>query len=60
MDDKTREELLQLGERLAVAGPDKLQDIIARLRDVAEAQELIASYDNQLFFRGRPKKRYLA
>ena len=60
MDDKTREEWLALAERLAVVGPDKLADVIARLRDVVEAQEIIARFDHQLFLRGRPKKRYLA
>jgi hypothetical protein len=30
------------------------------LREVAEAQELIARYDRQLFFRGRPRKTYRA
>lgn len=60
MDEKTRNEWLNLGERLAVAGPEKLDEVIARLRDVAEAQEIISRFDHQLFLRGRPKKRYLA
>jgi len=60
MDDETKNEWMEIGERLAVAGPDKLRDTIERLHDVVEAQEIIARFDDQLFFRGRPKKRYLA
>lgn len=62
MDDDTRELWLSLGERLAVAGPDKFADVIRRLEAVAEAQEIIASYDHQLWLRGgrRPTKRYQA
>ncbi len=53
-------ELLELGARLAVAGPEKLDDVLVRLRRVVEAQEIIAAFDGQLFFRGRPTKRYEA
>lgn len=60
MDDDTRNEWLALAERLAVVGPEKLTDVIRRLRDVVEAQEIIARFDHQLFMRGRPTKRYLA
>jgi len=60
MDDEKLDEWIKLGKRLAAAGPDKLVDVIVRLRDVVEAQEIIARFDGQLFFRGRPRKRYLA
>jgi hypothetical protein len=61
MDDETMVEWLALGDRLAVAGPDKLADILERLTQVVEAQEIIAKYDHQLFLRsGRPTKRYIA
>lgn len=60
MDDIKRAEWLAVGERLAVAGPDKFLDVLERLLQVAEAQEIIAGYDHQLIFRGRPTKRYLA
>jgi hypothetical protein len=49
-----------LGRRLIKANREKFQDMIRGLRDVCEAQELIARYDEQLFFRGRPKKTYEA
>lgn len=62
MDEETRALLLSLGERLAVAGPDKLEDVLTRLAAVVEAQEIIASFDHQLWLRGgrRPTKRYMA
>lgn len=60
MDDETKAELIALGERLAVAGPDKLREILRGLREVVEAQEIIARYDHQLFLRGRPRKVYRA
>lgn len=61
MDEETRGIWQALGDRLEAAGPDKLQDVIKRLTDVAEAQEIIAGFDHQLFLRPRrPTKRYLA
>lgn len=61
MDDDTMAEWVALGDRLAVAGPEKLQEVIEKLREVADAQEIIAKFDGQLIFRGRrPTKRYLA
>lgn len=60
MDEKTRVVWALLGERLAVAGPEKFDQVVERLTDVVEAQELISEYDYQLFLRGRPRKRYLA
>lgn len=60
MDENIRAELIALGERLALACPDKLKDIIIRLREVVDAQEIIASFENQLFLRGLARKRHLA
>lgn len=62
MDEETKTQLIDLAERLAVAGPEKLKDVLERLKNVVEAQEIIAQYDHQLFLRGgkRPTKRYLA
>lgn len=60
MDDETKAELLSLGERLLAAGPDKFYEIMRGLRDVVEAQEIIAKFDWQLLHRGRPRKVYRA
>jgi hypothetical protein len=60
MDDVTKAELLELGERLLAAGPDKFHEMLRGLRDVVEAQEIIARFDWQLLHRGRPRKRYHA
>lgn len=57
---EAQREWAELGKRLEAAGPEKMRDTIARLREVVEAQEIIARYDHQLFLRGRPRKRYLA
>lgn len=55
-------EWTELGARLAEAGPTRYADVLARLRSMVEAQEVIAQYDDQLFLRGgkRPTKRYQA
>jgi hypothetical protein len=60
MDDDTKTELLELGERLLAAGPDKFYEVLRGLREVVEAQEIIARFDWQLMHRGRPRKRYQA
>lgn len=62
MDDETLAKWINLGNRLAVAGPAKLEDVFERLQAVCEAQEIIAKFDDQLFLRGgkRPTKRYQA
>jgi hypothetical protein len=60
MDDETKLLWLHVGERLLGASPEKFADAMRGLREVAEAQELIARYDAQLFFRGRPRKTYSA
>lgn len=50
-----------LGDRLAMSGPDAFQDVLSKLREIAEAQEIIAKFDHQLILRvRRPTKRYLA
>lgn len=60
MDDDTKAEWLALGERLLAAGPDKFFEVLRGLRDVVEAQEVIAKFDWQLLHRGRPRKVYRA
>lgn len=60
MDDETKDEWAALGERLLAVGPEKFYDVLRGLREVVEAQELIARFDHQLFFRGRPRKTYRA
>lgn len=57
------EELLlwvTLGARLKAACPEKYNEIVEALENTVGAQEVIASYDWQLFFRPRPGKRYEA
>jgi hypothetical protein len=60
MDDDQKAEWLELGERLVAAGPEKFREVLRGLREVVEAQEIIARYDHQLFLRGRPRKTYRA
>ena len=62
MDEDKLAKWITLGNRLSVAGPDKLDDVMERLVLVVEAQEIIAQFDDQLFLRGgrRPTKRYQA
>lgn len=56
----TLEEWSELGAKLAVLGPEKFGSLLDALRKIVEAQEVIASFDWQLLFRGRPRKRYQA
>lgn len=60
MNDEKKAEWLALGEELLTANPDKFHEALQGLRDVVEAQRILARFDGQLFFRGRPKKRYHA
>lgn len=60
MDDDKKAVWLSLGEELLAADPDKFHEALRGLRDVVEAQRILARFDGQLFFRGRPKKRYHA
>lgn len=60
MDDETKAELIALFERLLAAGPEKFLEVVEGLREVVEAQEIIAKFDWQLMHRGRPRKRYHA
>ncbi len=60
MDEETKAEWLELGERLLDAGPEKFYEVLRGLRDVVEAQEVIAKFDWQLLHRGRPRKVYRA
>lgn len=59
MSDADQDELADLGQRLAAAAPETFAAVLARLRDIVEAQELIAGFDAQLMLRAhRPTKRY--
>lgn len=60
MDEDVEKEWAELGARLRAAGPQKFNEVLAGMRDVVEAQEIIQRFDTQLFFRGRPKKTYSA
>ncbi len=60
MDDDTKDEWKALGERLLAAGPEKFREVLEGIRDVVEAQEIIAKFDWQLLHRGRPRKLYRA
>lgn len=60
MDDETKDEWMALAERLMAAGPEKFHEVLRSLREVVEAQEIIAKFDWQLLMRGRPRKRYQA
>jgi hypothetical protein len=60
MDDETKAEWLELGERLMAAGPEKFTEALQAMRDIVEAQEIIARFDWQLMLRGRPRKQYRA
>lgn len=60
MDDETKAVWEKLGAELLEASPDKFAEVVAGLRDVVEAQHILARYDWQLMFRGRPRKRYEA
>lgn len=53
-------EWLAIGERLRTLDPEKYREVVGGLREVIEAQEIIARYDSQLLYRGRPRKKYVA
>lgn len=60
MDEKLKLLWVELGERLKAVGPEKFDEVLEGLRDVVEAQEIIARFDWQLMHRGRPRKTYRA
>jgi len=60
MDDELKQLWVSLGDRLLEANEGKFHEVMKGLRDVVEAQEIISRFDNQLFFRGRPRKVYRA
>lgn len=60
MDDDTKDEWRTLGERLLDVSPEKFAEVLRGMRDVVEAQEIIARFDWQLMHRGRPRKLYRA
>lgn len=60
MDEQLKSEWVALGERLLCVCPEKFREVVRGLRDLIEAEEIIARFDWQLLFRGRPKKKYLA
>ena len=53
-------EWTDLGARLVLIGPEKFVELLDAMRKIVEAQEVIAGFDWQLLFRGRPNKRYQA
>ncbi len=60
MDKEKELYWMELGARLAAAGPEKFDQIFKSIEKIVEAQEVLARFDWQLPFRGRPRKRYLA
>lgn len=60
MDDEAKKAWAALGAELLEVSPDKYEEVVAGLRDVIDAQRILAKYDWQLPFRGRPRKRYHA
>jgi len=60
MDEETKKKWLDLGALLLEVSPEKFDEVMRGLRDVIEAQTILAKYDWQLMFRGRPRKRYHA
>jgi len=60
MDDSKKSEWELLGAELLGLCPEKFAEMERGLREVVEAQKIIAQFDHQLFFRGRPRKRYHA
>lgn len=55
-----KDEWMELGRRLRELSPEKFDEVLAGMRDVVEAQEVISRFDHQLLFRGRPRKLYEA
>lgn len=53
-------EWTSLGQRLINLAPGKFDRLLGAVRKIVEAHEVIASFDWQLFIRGRPSKRYEA
>lgn len=53
-------EWAELGARLSKAGPAKYAEVLDAIRQITEAQEVIARFDGQLLFGERPSKRYAA
>jgi len=60
MDDDKKREWLELGEQLRALSEEKFDEVADGLKDVIDAQRVLARFDWQLMFRGRPRKRYLA
>jgi hypothetical protein len=60
MDDDTGAEWTALGAALRELDGEKFEEAKRALRELVDAQRIIARYDWQLPFRGRPRKRYLA
>lgn len=60
MDDDIKTEWLKLGEELLAVNAEKFHEVVGGLRDVIEAQQIIARFDWQLMHRGRPRKVYRA
>lgn len=60
MDEETKAEWVRLAERLKLAGPEKFEEVLAAMRELVDAQEIISRFDWQLMMRGRPRKQYRA
>jgi hypothetical protein len=59
-DVQEMSEWTELGARLALAGPEKFDEMLEALRKIVDVQETISGYDWQLLFGSRPSKRYRA
>jgi len=60
MEDDSGVQWAALGAALRELDEAKFEEVQSGLRDLIEAQQIIARYDWQLMFRGRPRKRYHA
>lgn len=60
MDQALLVEWVALGERLKATSPEKFADVMARLEEVAEAQEVIAKFPHTLFVHAWPRWRFNA
>jgi len=55
LGDDVKAEWVKLAERLSTASPDKFREVLSGMREVVDAQELLARYDRTLL-RGRPSR----
>jgi hypothetical protein len=45
LDQRTKNEIIELAERLLALSPRRFREVLAGLRDVVEGQEIISRYD---------------